>query len=214
MSVLRNLREGVGKVAPCNTALTKTTNKIVILGASTGGTQAIEVLLKAFPRNAPGTVIVQHMPAGFTRAFSERLNGLCEVEVKEAETGDTVTNGRVLVSPGNRHLLIKRSGAQYYVEVKDGPLVGHHRPSVDVLFKSAAMHVGKNAIGVMLTGMGADGKIGMTQMKESGAFNIAQDEKSCVVFGMPKAVIEAGCIDKVLPLENIAAEVLRLAQSD
>ncbi|MFN8389436.1 MAG: chemotaxis response regulator protein-glutamate methylesterase [Bdellovibrionota bacterium] len=193
-------------------ALTKTTNKVILLGASTGGTQAIERLLTAFPPNAPGTVIVQHMPAGFTKAFATRLNELCQVEVHEAESGDLVSPGKVLVAPGNRHLLVQRSGAQYYVEVKDGPLVGHHRPSVDVLFQSGAQNVGKNAIGVMLTGMGADGASGMLKMKEAGAVNIAQDEASSVVFGMPRAAIEMGAVHHVVSLNAMVNEILRLAQ--
>lgn len=193
-------------------ALTKTTHKVVILGASTGGTQAIESVLRDLPKNSPGVVIVQHMPAGFTKAFAERLNGLCEVEVKEAVNGDTVVNGRVLIAPGNTHMLIKRSGAQYYVEVKDGPLVNHHRPSVEVLFQSASQYVGANAIGVMLTGMGADGAQAMKKMRESGAVNICQDEKSCVVFGMPRAAIEAGAADHILPLHEIPSRILALAQ--
>ena len=199
---------------PRRTALSKTTNKVILLGASTGGTQAIERFLTAFPGNAPGTVIVQHMPAGFTKAFAVRLNDLCQVEVKEAENGDLVSPGKVLIAPGNQHLLVKRSGAQYYVEIKDGPLVGHHRPSVDVMFQSGAVNVGKNAIGVMLTGMGADGAAGMLKLREAGAVNIAQDEASCVVFGMPRAAIENGAAQHVLPLSEIADAVLRLAASD
>ncbi len=191
-------------------ALSKTTNKVVVLGASTGGTQAIEVVLKSMPKNSPGIVIVQHMPAGFTKAFAERLNQICEIEVKEAVNGDTVINGRALIAPGNSHMLIKRSGAQYFVEVKDGPLVNHHRPSVDVLFQSAASNVGANAIGVMLTGMGADGAKCMKVMRDAGAVNICQDEQSCIVFGMPRAAIEAGAAEHVLPLNQIAQEILRL----
>ena len=191
-------------------ALAATTNKVLVVGASTGGTQALERLLTQLPANAPGTVIVQHMPAGFTKAFADRLNASCQVEVKEAENGDTVANGKVLIAPGNRHTLIKRSGAQYFVEVKDGPLVGHHRPSVDVLFKSAAAHVGKNAIGIMLTGMGSDGASGMKMMKDAGSVNLAQDEKSCVVYGMPKAAVEAGAVDHIVPLEGILEQVFKL----
>ncbi|MCB0311491.1 MAG: chemotaxis response regulator protein-glutamate methylesterase [Bdellovibrionales bacterium] len=193
-------------------ALAKTTQKVVVLGASTGGTQAIEFVLKQFPSNAPGTVIVQHMPAGFTKTFSERLNDLCQVEVREAQDGDTVIPGRVLIAPGNKHMLIKRSGAQYFVEVKDGPLVGRHRPSVDVLFNSAATYLGANAIGVMLTGMGKDGAKGMYEMKQAGAVNIAQDESTCVVYGMPKAAFEAGGVDQVLPLDRIASQIMKLAE--
>lgn len=193
-----------------STALAKTTDKVIILGASTGGTQAIEALLKSFPANAPGTVIVQHMPAGFTKAFSDRLNQICKVEVKEAENQDSVAPGKVLIAPGNFHMMIKRSGARYYVEVKEGPLVGHHRPSVDVLFQSAAQNVGKNAIGVMLTGMGHDGAAGMLKMKEAGAVNFAQDEKSCVVYGMPRAAVENGSVHHVLPLDQIAGRIFKI----
>jgi two-component system chemotaxis response regulator CheB len=196
-----------------NLALSKTTNKVVVLGASTGGTQAIEQIIKQLPATSPGVVIVQHMPAGFTRAFAERLNGLCAVEVKEAANGDSVTNGKVLIAPGDSHMLVKRSGASYFVEVKSGPLVNHHRPSVEVLFQSAAQYVGANAIGVMLTGMGGDGAQGMKKMKDAGAVNICQDERSCVVFGMPRAAIEAGAANHVLPLEVIAEQILKIAAS-
>lgn len=195
-------------------ALTTTTNKIIVLGASTGGTQAIEYLLRQFPGNAPGTVIVQHMPAGFTQAFASRLSGICAVEVREAQDGDQVTSGKVLIAPGNRHMLLKRSGALYFVEVKDGPLVGHHRPSVDVLFRSAAMHVGANAVGVILTGMGCDGAAGMLLMKKAGAATVAQDEASSVVYGMPRAAAEAGGVDYVLPLKDITNKLMRLAASE
>ncbi len=194
-------------------ALTKTTSKVVILGASTGGTQAIERVLTALPASSPGIVIVQHMPPGFTKAFAERLNGICEMEVKEAENGDSVTSGRVLIAPGAKHMLVKRSGAQYFVEIKDGPLVNHHRPSVEVLFQSAATYVGANAIGVMLTGMGADGAQGMKKMKDAGSLNICQDEKSCVVYGMPKAAIEAGAANQVMPLDKIAQSIMKAADS-
>ena len=191
-------------------ALTKTTDKVIVLGASTGGTRAIEDLLLRFPANAPGTVIVQHMPAGFTRSFAERLNSLCAVKVKEAETGDSVVPGNVLIAPGNQHMIINRSGARYFVEVRDGPLVNRHRPSVEVLFRSAAVHVGSNAIGVMLTGMGGDGAQGMLKMREAGAINIAQDEESCVVFGMPKVACEIGAVHHVLPLSRIADKIFQL----
>ncbi|MCB0340169.1 MAG: chemotaxis response regulator protein-glutamate methylesterase, partial [Bdellovibrionales bacterium] len=194
--------------------LVRTTDKIVALGASTGGTQAIEAVLRRFPANAPGTAIVQHMPAGFTKSFSERLNSICEVEVREAENGDSIAPGKVLIAPGNRHMIIKQSGAQYIVEVKDGPLVGRHRPAVDVLFKSAAAFVGRNAVGVILTGMGKDGAEGMLKMKEGGAVNIAQDESSCVVYGMPKAAVEIGAVEHILPLDKIAAKILELAASN
>jgi len=150
------------------------------------------------------------MPEKFTRAFANRLNSTCRVSVKEAENDDTVMRGRVLVAPGNKHTLLKRSGARYYVEVKDGPLVSRHRPSVDVLFRSTARYAGKNAVGIIMTGMGDDGAKGMQEMKEAGAFNIAQDEASCVVFGMPKEAIKLGGVDRVLPLGMIAKEIVNL----
>ncbi|MBR3813542.1 MAG: chemotaxis response regulator protein-glutamate methylesterase, partial [Spirochaetaceae bacterium] len=172
-----------------------TTEKVVVVGASTGGTEALRVFLEMLPANAPGMVIVQHMPENFTRSFAERLNSLCKVNVKEAENNDSVIRGRVLIAPGNKHTLLKRSGARYYVEVKDGPLVSRHRPSVDVLFRSASRYAGKNAVGVIMTGMGDDGAKGMLEMHEMGAFNIAQDEKSCVVFGMPAEAIKLNAAD-------------------
>lgn len=189
-----------------------TTEKVVVVGASTGGTEALKDFLEGLPIDTPGIVIVQHMPENFTAAFAKRLDGLCKVTVKEAEDNDSVLRGRVLIAPGNRHTLLKRSGARYYVEVKDGPLVCRHRPSVDVLFRSAARYAGKNAIGVIMTGMGDDGSRGMLEMKEAGAFNIAQDEKSCVVFGMPNEAIKRGAVDIILPLDSIAKEVLRRAK--
>lgn len=190
-------------------AMLKTTEKVVVVGASTGGTEAIKDFLTALPLDAPGIVIVQHMPENFTTAFSQRLDAMCHISVKEAETNDTVLRGRALIAPGNHHLLLKRSGARYYVEVKDGPLVSRHRPSVDVLFRSAARYAGPNAIGVIMTGMGDDGAKGMLEMKEAGAVTIAQDEDSCVVFGMPKKAIDLGAVDKVLPLPSIAGAVMR-----
>ena len=188
-----------------------TTEKVVSLGASTGGTEALRILLEALPADAPGMVIVQHMPEGFTAEFARRLDGLCRVTVKEAESGDTVMPGRALIAPGNRHTLLKRSGARYYVEVKDGPLVSRHRPSVDVLFRSAARYAGANAIGVIMTGMGDDGALGLKEMKEAGAKTLAQDEASCVVFGMPNEAIKRGGVDSVVPLERIAREILKLS---
>lgn len=193
-------------------ALTKTTNQVVVIGASTGGTKALEDLLLQFPPNAPATVITQHMPAGFTKSFAERLDSLCQVEVREAQNGDSVIPGRVLIAPGNFHTLLKRSGAQYYVEVKDGPLVDRHRPSVNVLFQSAAQTAGANAIGVILTGMGDDGATGMLKLKEAGAATIAQDEATCVVYGMPKCAVELGAIDHILPLTSIGSKIFTLAQ--
>jgi two-component system chemotaxis response regulator CheB len=189
--------------------MVRTTEKVVAVGASTGGTEALRLFLEMLPADSPGIVIVQHMPENFTRAFAERLNTTCQVTVKEAENDDTVIRGRALIAPGNRHTLLKRSGARYYVEVKDGPLVSRHRPSVDVLFRSTARYAGANAVGVIMTGMGDDGAQGMLEMKEAGAFNIAQDEATCVVFGMPKEAIKKGGVDKVMPLNAIAGMVLR-----
>lgn len=191
-------------------AMAQTTEKVVLVGASTGGTEALRIFLEQLPSNAPGMVIVQHMPESFTAAFARRLNGLCQVSIKEAENNDTVLRGRVLIAPGNRHTLLKRSGARYYVEVKNGPLVSRHRPSVDVLFRSAARYAGKNAVGVIMTGMGDDGARGMLEMKEAGAsLTIAQNKDTCVVFGMPQEAIKLGGVDKELPLEAIAAAIIR-----
>jgi two-component system chemotaxis response regulator CheB len=194
---------------PASHAMIQTTEKVVVVGASTGGTEALREFLEALPLDAPGMVIVQHMPEQFTARFAQRLDGLCRITVKEAENGDYVLRGQALIAPGNRHLLLKRSGARYYVEIKDGPLVSRHRPSVDVLFRSAARYGGRNVVGVIMTGMGDDGAKGMLEMKEAGAFNIAQDEASCVVFGMPAEAIRAGAVERVLPLNCIAAEVVR-----
>jgi two-component system, chemotaxis family, protein-glutamate methylesterase/glutaminase len=196
---------------PVTRAMVRTTEKVVAVGASTGGTEALRVFLEMLPADAPGIVIVQHMPENFTRAFAQRLDTTCQVSVKEAENDDTVIRGRALIAPGNRHTLLKRSGARYYVEIKDGPLVSRHRPSVDVLFRSTARYAGGNAVGVIMTGMGDDGAQGMLEMKEAGAFTIAQDEDSCVVFGMPKEAIKKGGVDKVVSLPSIAAVVLRQA---
>jgi len=190
--------------------LAQTTNKIIAIGASTGGTEAIKEILLQLPANTPGVLIVQHMPPKFTTAFAERLNQQCAMEVKEAQDGDSVTTGRALLAPGNFHMLLKRSGARYFVQVKNGPPVHHQCPSVDVLFNSAAQSGGANIIGVILTGMGADGAEGMAAMKERGAYNIAQDEASCVVFGMPKEAIRKGAIHKVLPLTRIPEEIRRV----
>jgi two-component system chemotaxis response regulator CheB len=191
------------KPKPGADAMLKTTDKVVVVGASTGGTEALSDFLQAMPLDAPGIVIVQHMPENFTRAFANRLDGICQISVKEAEDNDTVLRGRALIAPGNRHTLLKRSGARYYVEIKDGPLVSRHRPSVDVLFRSAARYAGKNCIGIIMTGMGDDGAKGMLEMKEAGAFTLAQDEDSCVVFGMPKKAIELGAVDRVAPLKSL-----------
>lgn len=191
-------------------AVLQTTEKIVVIGASTGGTEALRELLEALPENCPGIVIVQHMPEGFTTAFSARLNSLCRVTVKEAADNDTVMPGQALIAPGNRHVLLKRSGARYYVEIKDGPLVSRHRPSVDVLFRSAARYAGRNALGIIMTGMGDDGAKGMLELKEAGAYTIAQDESSCVVFGMPAEAIKLGSVDKILHLNTIPREIMRI----
>ncbi|MGK0289707.1 MAG: two-component system chemotaxis response regulator CheB [bacterium] len=191
-----------------NHSMVQTTEKVVVVGASTGGTEALSTFLQALPIDAPGVVIVQHMPEHFTKAFAKRLNEICDVNVKEACTNDTILRGHVLIAPGNQHLLVKRSGARYYVELKGGPRVSRHRPSVDVLFRSTAQYVGKNAIGVIMTGMGDDGARGMLELKESGAQNIAQDEATSVVFGMPKKAIDLGAVHQVLPLEKIARAVL------
>ncbi len=191
-------------------ALTQTSHKVIAIGASTGGTEALKNVLMKLPPNIPGIVIVQHMPANFTTAFADRLNTLCQFQVKEAHDNDTVVPGTCLIAPGNFHMLLRRSGARYYVEVKTGPMVHHQRPAVDVLFKSTAKYAGANAVGVILTGMGADGAAGLKEMKDAGAGTIAQDEKSCVVFGMPKEAIKLGAADKVLPLDQIANEIIRM----
>ncbi len=186
----------------------ETTDKIVVVGASTGGTEALREFLEALPLDAPGIVIVQHMPEQFTAAFARRLDTLCRVTVKEAADNDSVLRGRALIAPGNMHALLKRSGARYYVEVKDGPLVSRHRPSVDVLFRSAARYAAKNAVGIIMTGMGDDGARGMAELHEAGAYNIAQNESTCVVFGMPNEAIKRGAADVVLPLEQIAGHLI------
>ncbi|MBK1613679.1 chemotaxis response regulator protein-glutamate methylesterase [Rubrivivax gelatinosus] len=190
-------------------AMTQTTERVVAIGTSTGGTQALEEVLTALPRVCPGIVIVQHMPEKFTAAFAARLDGLCHISVKEAESNDRVVNGRALIAPGGRHLVLKRSGAQYFVEVVDGPLVNRHRPSVDVLFRSVAKSAGVNALGIIMTGMGDDGAAGMLEMRGAGAKTVAQDEESCVVFGMPKEAIKRGGVERTLPLSGMAQEILK-----
>jgi len=196
--------------APNTKAMIMTTEKVVVVGASTGGTEALSAFLQMLPEDTPGIVIVQHMPENFTAAFAKRLDSICRVTVKEAENNDSVVRGHVLIAPGNKHTLLKRSGARYYVEVKEGPLVSRHRPSVDVLFRSAARYAGKNAVGVIMTGMGDDGAHGMKELHDAGARTIAQDEASCVVFGMPNEAIKLGGVDKIMPLDRIAAETLKL----
>ncbi|MGQ9687499.1 MAG: protein-glutamate methylesterase/protein-glutamine glutaminase [Desulfobaccales bacterium] len=207
----KEISESVAAPTPARvTPLVQTTNKIIAIGASTGGTEAIKEVLLRLPQNTPGIVIVQHMPPKFTTAFAERLNQQCAMEVKEAQDGDSVVTGRALIAPGNYHMLLKRSGARYFVQVRTGPPVHHQRPSVDVLFNSAAITGGANVIGVILTGMGADGAEGLLAMKEHGAYTIAQDEASCVVFGMPKEAIKRGATHKVLPLTRIPDEIRRV----
>jgi two-component system chemotaxis response regulator CheB len=193
-------------------ALAKTTNRIIAVGASTGGTVAIEYLLRQMPPGAPGIAVVQHMPEKFTRAFAERLDNICEIEVREAADGDSLAPGLALIAPGNFHMLVTRSGAHYCVRLKDGPPVYHQRPSVEVLFNSAARYAGANAVGVLLTGMGADGAAGLLAMKQAGARTIAQDEKTCVVFGMPGEAVKLGAAEYVLPIDTIAGKALELSQ--
>lgn len=192
-------------------AMAETTEKIVAIGASTGGTEALRVVLSELPYDTPGTLVVQHMPAGFTATFAQRLNEECKVSVKEAKDGDSVLPGTVLIAPGNFHMLLRRSGARYFVEVKEGELVCRHRPSVDVLFRSVAAFAGTNAIGVIMTGMGDDGARGLKEMRDQGAKTIAQDESTSVVFGMPQEAIKLGAAEKVLPLQSIAKGMLGAA---
>lgn len=186
----------------------RTTEKIVLLGTSTGGTQALETLLTELPGNAPPIAIVQHMPEKFTSSFAQRLDSLCDIEVREARDGDRMLPGLALIAPGGRHMLVKRLGGQYHVEVKDGPLVSRHRPSVDVLFRSAAVQAGRNALAVIMTGMGDDGARGLKELHDVGGRTYAQDEESCVVFGMPKEAIKLGGVDQVVSLYDIPAVLL------
>ncbi|WP_415913579.1 protein-glutamate methylesterase/protein-glutamine glutaminase [Paraburkholderia sp. J63] len=188
------------------------TEKLVIVGASTGGTEAIREVLQPLPPDAPAVLIAQHMPPGFTKSFAQRLNGLCRITVKEAEHGERVLPGHAYIAPGHAHLLLARSGANYIAHLSDEPPVNRHRPSVDVLFRSAALHAGKNAIGVILTGMGRDGAAGLLEMRQAGAFTLAQDEASCIVFGMPREAIAMGAADEVAPLADMSRRVMtRLA---
>ncbi len=189
-------------------ALQETTNRVIAIGASTGGTEALKKVLTQFPPTIPGVVVVQHMPPNFTTAFAERLNGLCAIEVKEAEDGDAVLPGRGLIAPGNYHMLLRRSGARYYVAVKTGPMVCHQRPAVDVLFSSTAEYAGSNAVGAILTGMGSDGARGMLKMREAGARTIGQDEATCVVYGMPNEAFKMGAVEKQVPLGRVAQEII------
>ena len=194
-------------------AMAETTNKVFAIGSSTGGVQALMEVLTAFPANAPGTLVVQHMPANFTKSFAERLNDNCAVTVSEACDGDRVVPGRVLLAPGGYHMMLRRSGANYYVTVKDGPMVCLQKPSVEVMFNSVAKYAGANAIGAILTGMGKDGAVGLLNMRQAGARTIAQDEKSCIVFGMPKEAIEQGAAEKILPLNQVAKGMIDLVQA-
>jgi two-component system chemotaxis response regulator CheB len=183
--------------------LATTTDRVIAIGTSTGGTQALEYVLTRLPRTAPGIVVVQHMPGAFTAAFAQRLDSLCQINVREAKSGDRVIAGQALIAPGTSHMLLRRSGAQYQVEIKDGPLVSRHRPSVDVLFRSAAQSAGPNAIGIIMTGMGDDGARGMLEMHQAGALTIAQDEASCVVYGMPKEAVKLGGVDGIIGISAI-----------
>ena len=194
--------------APPTRAMAQTTEKIVAIGTSTGGTQALEAVLTALPRVSPGIVIVQHMPENFTAAFARRLDQLCEIEVKEAVNGDRIISGRALIAPGGKHMLLKRSGAQYCVEVVDGPLVSRHRPSVNVLFRSVAQQAGKNALGIIMTGMGDDGAQGLKEMRDVGAKTLGQDEKTCVVYGMPKEANKLGAVEREVALAKIPQEIV------
>ncbi len=196
-------------IAPIKrSAMAETTEKVIVIGASTGGTEAIREVLERMPLGCPGIVIVQHMPEGFTRSFASRLNGLCAIDVREAANGDAVLRGQALIAPGNKHTLLKRSGARYYVEIKEGPLVSRHRPSVNVLFRSAAKYAGSNAVAALLTGMGDDGADGMRELAESGAWTCAQDEATSVVYGMPKEAVARGGTTNIYPLGKIAAKLL------
>ncbi|ADE11816.1 protein-glutamate methylesterase/protein-glutamine glutaminase [Sideroxydans lithotrophicus] len=214
-SNVRRLQPAAGSVAPklsadailsvaAHHAMAQTTETVVAIGTSTGGTQALEAVLTALPRLSPGIVIVQHMPEKFTEAFANRLNGICQIEVREARNGDRVVPGLALIAPGGRHMMLKRSGAQYHVDVIEGPLVNRHRPSVDVLFRSTAKCAGSNALGIIMTGMGDDGARGLKEMREAGAKTVAQDESTCVVYGMPKEAVRLDAVDRILPLDEIA----------
>jgi len=208
-ATVKNTADVIMPAADKHSAMIQTTERVVALGTSTGGTQALEVVLTALPRVTPGIVIVQHMPEKFTAAFAERLNSLCQIEVREAQNNDRVINSRALIAPGGKHMLLRRTGAQYYVEVMDGPLVNRHRPSVDVLFRSVAKCAGANALGVIMTGMGDDGAAGLAEMRNAGARTVAQDEASCVVYGMPKEAVKRGGVEKTVPLGAIAREIMQ-----
>jgi two-component system chemotaxis response regulator CheB len=205
----KNTADVIMPAADKHSSMIVTTERVVALGTSTGGTQALEVVLTGLPRVTPGIVIVQHMPEMFTAAFAQRLNSLCQIEVKEAKNNDRVINSRALIAPGGKHMLLRRTGAQYYVEVMDGPLVNRHRPSVDVLFRSVAKCAGSNALGVIMTGMGDDGAAGLLEMRNAGARTVAQDEATCVVYGMPKEAVKRGGVEKTVPLAAIGREIMQ-----
>ncbi len=207
MQFVKKLNADAILAPPDSTTLAQTSEQIVAIGTSTGGTQALEVVLTALPRICAGIVIVQHMPAVFTEAFAQRLDSLCQIEVLEAKNNDRVIPGRALIAPGGKHMLLKRSGAQYLVEVIDGPLVNRHRPSVDVLFRSVAKVAGKNALGVIMTGMGDDGARGLKEMRDSGSYTIGENEETCVVYGMPKEAMKLGAVCEEIPLQQIAAKI-------
>lgn len=208
-----HLSQPLVSASGATTAMLKTTDTVIAVGASTGGTEAIRELLEDLPPNTPPIVITQHMPEKFTKTFADRLNGLCRIAVKEAEDGDSVLPGHALIAPGSYHMTLVRSGARYAVRLNQEPPVNRHRPSVDVMFHSVARHAGANSVGVILTGMGGDGAAGLLEMKRAGAYTIAQDEESCVVFGMPKEAIKLGGVDKVLPLSQIPAAILTQVRS-
>jgi two-component system chemotaxis response regulator CheB len=207
---LRNLRPGIAQEPALPVMSAQAAREhVVAIGTSTGGTQALEQILSALPQTSPGIVVVQHMPAKFTSAFSERLDALCTIEVREAQDNDAVVPGRALIAPGGRQMTLKRNGAGYRVEVRNAPAVNRHCPSVDVLFRSVAKCAGSHALGVIMTGMGSDGARGLLQMRQAGARTVAQDEATCVVFGMPREAIKLGAVDRVLPVQSIPAEILR-----
>ncbi len=209
VAVSKNTADVIMPAADKHSAMIQTTERVVALGTSTGGTQALEVVLTSLPRVCPGIVIVQHMPEKFTAEFANRLNGLCQINVKEAQNNDRVLRGQALIAPGGKHMLLRRTGAQYYVEIMDGPLVNRHRPSVDVLFRSVAKCAGANALGVIMTGMGDDGAAGLLEMRTAGAHTVAQDEESCVVYGMPKEAVRRGGVEKTVTLSAIGREILQ-----
>lgn len=201
------------KVLPSLGSKLSTTEKVILVGASTGGTEAIKAFLMPMPADSPAILITQHMPEAFTKSFADRLNGLCRITVKEAEDGERVLPGHAYIAPGHSHLLIKRSGANYVTELSQAAPVNHHRPSVEVLFRSGAQHAGKNVLGVMLTGMGKDGAVAMLEMRQAGSYNFAQNEATCVVFGMPREAIAVGAVDEIVPIHEMAQKVLaKLAQ--